>query len=185
MKTSPRTIALAVATLPYLLAACSTPTTPGAPRPSDFPDVPAAIAVPSGNTLALTLKGSGLQNYECRAKSGAAGGYDWTLIGPEAALRDKSDALVGRHYAGPAWEYGDGSKVTGKVVADVASPGTGNIPWLLLKGTPSGSGQLAGVTYIQRLNTSGGTAPSDPCGAAQAGTKKSTRYSADYAFYKG
>jgi Protein of unknown function (DUF3455) len=147
--------------------------------------LPAAIAVPAGNTLAVTLKGSGLQNYECRAKPGAAGGFDWVFISPEAALRDKSDALVGRHSAGPQWEYGDGSKVTGKVVADAAAPAAGNIPWLLLKGTATGTGVLAGVTYVQRTNTEGGVAPSETCNAQLAGTKKSVRYSADYLFYKG
>jgi predicted small secreted protein len=176
MKSTTRTTLLAA--LPLVLAACST-AGPGAGN-----DVPAAIAVPSGNAFAFTLKGSGLQNYECRAKAGGSGGYDWALIGPEAALRDKNDALVGRHFAGPIWEYGDGSAVSGKVLADAPAPVAGNIPWLLLKGTPSGTGQLGGVTYIQRIHTSGGTAPSDTCNASQAGAKKSVRYSADYLFYK-
>jgi hypothetical protein len=148
--------------------------------------LPAAIAVPSGNSLAVTLKGSGLQNYECRAKADAAGSYDWAFIGPEAALRDKSDALVGRHSPGPQWEYGDGSKVTGKMVADVPAPKPGSIPWLLLKGTSSGTGGvLSGVTYVQRTNTEGGVAPSDACNASAVGTRKAVRYSADYLFYKG
>jgi hypothetical protein len=147
-------------------------------------NVPAAIAVPTGNSLAVTLKGSGLQNYECRAKPGTPGGYDWAFVGPEAALRDKGDVLVGRHSAGPVWEYGDGSKVTGKVVADSAAPAAGNIPWLLLKGTASGTGVLAGVTYIQRTNTEGGVAPSETCNARAVGTAKGVRYTADYLFYK-
>ena len=164
-----------------LLAACAAPTgTVGKPD-----DVPAAIAVPSGHTLALTLKGNGLQNYECRVKADAAGGYDWVFVAPEAALRDK-DAIVGRHYAGPTWEYGDGSKVAGKVLANVAAPTAGNIPWLLLQGTASPApGRLAGTTYVQRVNTTGGVAPSDVCNASTAGTKKDVRYSADYLFYKG
>jgi Protein of unknown function (DUF3455) len=147
--------------------------------------LPAAIAAPSGTTLAVTLKGSGFQNYECRAKAGAAGGYDWALVGPEAALRDRNDALVGKHTPGPQWEYGDGSKVTGKLVADSAAPSPGNIPWLLLKGTSTGTGVLAGVTYVQRTNTEGGVAPSEACTASAAGTRKGMRYTADYLFYKG
>ncbi len=170
----------------FAVAGCSTS---GGPLSSSSPSaaddrVPAAIAAPTGAKLAMTLKGSGLQNYECRPKAGVAGGFDWTLLGPEAALRDKSDALVGRHYAGPTWEYADGSKVTGTVVADAAAPASGSIPWLLLKGTSSGNGAFAGTTYVQRIATSGGTAPSEPCNASLAGTKKATRYSADYRFYK-
>jgi hypothetical protein len=171
--------------VPFAFAACSGmgPTT-AAPG-SGAPDVPAAIAAPTGNKLAMTLKGSGLQNYECRAKTGG-GGYDWAFVGPEAALRDKSDALVGRHYGGPTWEYGDGSKVTGKVVADVPSPNPGNIPWLLLSGTSTAQdGALRGTTYIQRVNTSGGVAPAEPCTASTAGQKKGVRYTADYVFYRG
>ncbi len=170
--------------LPFAFAACNTAPTTAAPG-SGAPDVPAAIAAPSGNKVAMTLKGTGLQNYECRAKSGGAG-YDWAFVGPEAALRDKSDALVGRHYGGPTWEYGDGSKVTGKVVADVPSPSAGNIPWLLLAGTSTAQdGALRGTTFVQRVNTTGGVPPSEPCTASTAGQKKGVRYTADYVFYRG
>jgi hypothetical protein len=166
------------------LAACGT-TDPKAPGGLNASNIPASIAAPSGNKLAFTLRGSGVQNYECRAKAEAAGGYDWVFVAPEAALYDKSDALVGRHYGGPTWEYGDDSKVTGKVVADSPAPAAGNIPWLLLQGTPAArGGVLAGVTYVQRVNTNGGVSPSDACSAATAGTKKGVRYSADYLFYK-
>jgi hypothetical protein len=171
-----------VAAMPLTLTACGMFGSGG----SSGPEIPAAIAVPTSATLAVTLKGSGMQNYECRSKAGAAGGYDWVFVAPEAALRDKSDALVGRHFAGPSWEYGDDSKVTGKVLADAPAPEAGNIPWLLLKGTAAPlPGVFNGVTYIQRISTSGGTAPSDACSAATAGAKKGVRYSADYLFYKG
>ena len=177
---------LAVVVLPFVVAACSstgTGITGNTARPTE---IPSAIAVPSGATLAVTLKGAGIQNYECRAKTDAAGGFDWVFIAPEAVLKDKGDAIVGRHFAGPTWEYGDGSQVTGKVLATSAAPQAGNIPWLLLKGTAAGTpGALAGVTYVQRTNTDGGTAPSDPCSAATVGTKKSARYTADYLFYRG
>ena len=168
---------LAVLCLPVALTACS------GLGMSGVSTVPAAIAVPSGNTLAFTLKGTGFQNYECRAAT--AGGYEWAFVSPEAALRDKGDALVGRHYGGPTWEHGDGSKVTGKVLANAPAPVAGNIPWLLLQGTSGAMpGMLKGVTYVQRINTDGGTAPSTPCSAAAAGSKTQVRYSADYLFFK-
>jgi len=43
---------------------------------------------------------------------------------------------------------------------------------------------MTGVTYVQRLNTVGGVAPTDACNAAVVGTKKQVNYQADYNFYK-
>ena len=172
---------LAIAALPITLAACSGLGSMGMMK---SPEVPAAIAVPSGNKVAYTLKGSGLLNYECRAKADASG-FDWALASPEAVLRDKNDAIVGKYYGGPTWEYGDGSKVTGKQLATAPAPAAGNIPWQLVQANPSpGNGTLNGVTYIQRINTNAGTAPSDPCSSATVAGKKQVRYSADYVFYK-
>ncbi len=176
----------AVVALPFAFAACGTLPASAPEAPTTKPaDIPASIAAPSGSTLAVTLKGAGLQNYECRVKADGAGGYDWVFVAPEAVLRNPDGVLVGKHYAGPSWEYGDGSKVTGKVLAMAPAPRAGNLPWLLLQGTAAAApGTLAGVTYVQRANTAGGTAPSDPCSASMIGTKKAVRYSADYLFYK-
>lgn len=180
------TRAITVVVLPFALGACDSLRPPDpASISARSGDVPAAIAAPSGATLALTLKGSGLQNYECRTKADAAGGYDWVLVSPEAVLRDQADGVVGRHYAGPTWEYGDGSKVTGKVLATVPAPQAGNLPWLLLQGTAAATpGALAGVTHVQRVDTVGGVAPSDSCSGALAGARQAVRYSADYVFYR-
>ena len=171
---------LAVVVLPFALAACS------GMGMMTAPEVPAAIAVPAGNKLAFQYKGSGLLNYECRAKAEAASGAEWALASPDAALRDKNDALVGKYYGGPTWEHADGSKVTGKQLAVSPAPTTGNIPWQLVQANPAtGSGVMTGVTYIQRINTNAGVAPAEPCSAAVAGKKSQVRYSADYLFYKG
>ncbi len=172
---------LAIAALPIVLSACSGMGSLGMMK---APGVPAAISVPSGNSVAYFLKGSGLLNYECRAKSDASG-FDWVLASPDAVLRDKNDAIVGKYYGGPTWEHGDGSKVTGKQLATAPAPTAGNIPWQLVQAVPSpGSGALNGVTYIQRINTNAGVAPSDPCNAGSVAGKKQVRYSADYVFYK-
>ena len=175
MTAFPRT--LAAIAIPLAVVACgSVPSKGTTENTLAASNVPAALAVPSGNKLAFKLRGSGVQNYECRAKAGAPGGHEWTLTGPEAALYDRSDTLVGRHYAGPTWEYGDDSKVTGKVLADAAAPTAGSVSWLLLQGTPANrGGVLSGVTYIQRVNTDGGVAPSDACTSATVGTKKGVR----------
>ena len=47
-----------------------------------------------------------------------------------------------------------------------------------------GAGSMTGVTYIQRVNTKGGVAPTDACTAAMAGMKTTVPYQADYVFYK-
>lgn len=171
---------LVVSTLPVALAACGSA---GMPTGSD---VPAAIAVPSGNRLAFTLKASGLLNYVCRARAGAAGGDDWVVGPPEAVLRDPGGAIVGKLSGGPTWEHGDGSRVTGKVLATAAAPIPGNLPRQLVQAHPApGARTLDGVTYIQRIHTEGGTAPSDACDAATVGKTKPVRFAADYVFYKG
>lgn len=148
------------------------------------PDVPAAIAVPDGNKPSMTLNGSGLLSYECRAKAGAADTFEWAFAGPDAKLTEKGGATVGKYYGGPTWEHSDGSKVTGKQLA-VSPASPGNIPLQLVQANPStGSAKFSDVTYIQRVNTKGGVAPSDPCNAATVGAKKTVNYSADYVFYK-
>ena len=93
--------------------------------------------------------------------------------------------MVGKYYGGPTWEAADGSKVGGKQLAVAPSPNPGSIPLQLVQASPAmGSGAMNGVSYIQRLNTMGGVAPMDACGAASAGTKKTVKYQADYVFYK-
>jgi hypothetical protein len=43
---------------------------------------------------------------------------------------------------------------------------------------------MTGITYIQRINTKGGVAPSDACNSAFAGSRKMVPYQADYVFYR-
>ena len=179
-----RPVVLAVCASSVLLAACSGMSGPQSTA-TVAPPVPAAVAVPAGNKLAFTLKGSGLLNYECRAKADSAGLFEWALVSPDAVLRDSSDALVGKYYGGPTWEHADGSKVTGKQLAVSPAPVTGNIPWQLVQANPStGTGVLNGVTYVQRINTNAGVAPGDVCSAATVAARKQVRYSADYLFFK-
>ena len=64
---------------------------------------------------------------------------------------------VGRHYAGPNWEYMDGSAVVGKVAGRAPGKTPKDIPWLKLSATSHrGKGLFSDVTTIQRINTSGG-----------------------------
>ena len=147
---------------------------------------PPAITVPAGNTLALTLLGAGDLIYECKAKADMPGVYEWAFAGPVAVLYDKSSmAPAGKYYAGPTWEAKDGSKVGGKQLGVSPSPTAGSIPLQLVQaGASTGTGAMSGISFIQRMNTKGGVAPKDPCGAGNAGVKVMVKYEADYLFYK-
>jgi hypothetical protein len=147
-------------------------------------ELPEAIRVPAGHNQVLATVGKGELTYECREKKDAAGAFEWAFAGPVATLSDASGTTVGKYYAGPTWESMDGSKVTGKQVA--VSPNTpDSIPLQLVKANPStGNGAMVGVSYIQRLATRGGIAPTLPCSAEQKGRKQQVAYQADYVFYK-
>ena len=153
---------------------------------SAFAADPAAITVPAGNKLALTLLGAGDLAYECKAKADMPGVYEWTFAGPVAVLYDKtSKAAVGKYYAGPTWEANDGSKVGGKQLGVSPSMMPASIPLQLVQaGASTGMGAMSGITFIQRMNTKGGVAPKDPCGASNVGAKMMVKYEADYLFYK-
>ena len=74
--------------------------------------------------------------------------------------------------------------------SDPAFVAPGAIPWLLLQVVgaqdgPTGGDKLSETTFIQRLNTSGGIAPSTGCAmATDVGKRAFVPYTADYFFYK-
>ena len=150
----------------------------------DNASLPEPVRVPAGHSIKLETVGTGEITYECREKKDAAGAFEWAFVAPVATLSDMQQKSIGKYYGGPTWEAADGSKVTGKQVA-VAPASAGNIPLQLVKADPAmGSGAMVGVTYIQRLETKGGVAPSAACNAAAAGTKQQVGYQAKYVFYK-
>ena len=106
---------------------------------------------------------------------------------PDAKLFDDKGKLVAKHFAGPTWEAKDGSAVKGTVTGRVDSPTPATaIPWLRLSATPvSGSpnGLLTKTTFIQRVATTGGVAPTDGCNTKKAGKKAKVPYTADYYFW--
>ncbi len=174
-----------------LLAACGNMGTMGSGSSSTMKPmftqttIPAAVQVPAGNKVAMETTGVGEITYMCSAKKDMAGQFEWVFVGPDAALMDRSGKTVGKYYGPPAtWESMDGSKLTATQVA-VATNGTGNIPYQLVKANPAmGSGMMNGVTYIQRVATEGGVAPDMVCGDKSVGTKRVVKYQADYIFYK-
>lgn len=146
-------------------------------------ELPENVRPPAGHSMSLHTVGVGEITYECRAKAGGDT-HEWVFVAPVATLADRTGKAVGRYYGGPTWEAADGSKVTGKQVA-IAPAAKGSIPLQLVKAEPAtGVGAMTGVTYIQRINTKGGVAPSEACDANRAGTRAQVRYEADYVFYR-
>jgi len=142
--------------------------------------------VPAGERAVDRLFARGVQIYTCRAKSGANNGTEWVFVGPEAQLFDMQGALAGTHYAGPHWEGSDGSKIVGAVKARAEAAEAGAIPWLLLSArSVGGTGRYAQVTSVQRVNTSGGSAPAQGCSPATIGDTARVPYTADYVLFAG
>ena len=144
-----------------------------APDLSDFP----TLQVPAGNKVAFHAYAEGVQIYRWD-------GASWVFVAPEATLYADAGhhGVIGTHYAGPTWESGSGSKVVGQVL-ERATPDPNAIPWLLLKAkSTDGPGIFAEVTYIQRVNTVGGKAPTAP--GDYVGELVRVPYTAEYFFYR-
>ena len=148
------------------------------------PPVPGALEVEAGNHLFLKAHAVGVQTYSCNA---AGAGHAWTFVAPTADLSHAQGRQVGRHYAGPTWEWDDGGWVKAARVDGVTVDPTA-IPWLLLKVTSRSAdptGRLWRTTFIQRINTTGGLAPAaGSCNAATVGTRQHVPYTADYLFFR-
>ena len=153
------------------------------------PETPDVIDAPAGATVLARFRAVGVQIYTCAATPGTSGGatYAWTLKAPEALLYDAQGHPAGTHGAGPTWTANDGSSVKGMKLQEAASPAGDAIAWLLLRVTTrTGAGLLAPVSYVQRVNTTGGKAPAGGCDSTTAPTEESrAAYSADYYFYTG
>jgi FtsP/CotA-like multicopper oxidase with cupredoxin domain len=143
--------------------------------------VPQQLQPPANEQLILQVHAKGDQVYTCKEDVTQ---FTWTLKAPDAQLFDNDGKPFGKHFAGPSWEAKDGSRVTGKAVANAPSSDADSIPWLLVNiVSHEGSGVLSRATTIQRLNTKGGKAPATGCDASHAGQEVRVPYSADYLFY--
>jgi len=143
-------------------------------------DTPAELAPAEDQDLAFVLDATGVQKYSCNA---TCNGAEWTFVAPEADLFERH-RLVGTHYAGPTWEYEDGSTVVAAVVAGATLDATA-IPWVLLSAVSHGDivGEMTEVTAIQRLETTGGLAPATGCDVHHLGATADVPYTARYFFY--
>jgi len=146
--------------------------------------VPDSLAPPAGLKRVLEASATGVQIYRCGPPKGAEGAAAavWNFEAPRATLTDQRGEGVARHYAGPTWEATDGSKITGKVASKADAKEAGAIAWLLLNTESAGTpGRLDHVRAVQRLFTSGGSAPQGPC--SKVGEVLEVPYKAMYVFW--
>jgi hypothetical protein len=166
------------------------------------PPVPTDVEVLAPNEAFLVGHAVGTQNYVC-APSSSIGHVAWTLFTPEATLFSDEGEQLTTHFFSPnpaenqlvraTWQDSrDSSTVWARVTGSSTDPtfvAAGAIPWLRLEaaGTqvgPTGGSTLARTTFVQRLNTIGGAAPSTGCELpTDLGRKAFVPYTADYFFY--
>jgi hypothetical protein len=82
---------------------------------ADAQQAPKELQPPPNERLVLRVHGKGDQIYTCK---GDGGQFAWVLKAPEAQLTDQNGKPFGKHFAGPSWEANDGSRITGKAVAN-------------------------------------------------------------------
>jgi Protein of unknown function (DUF3455) len=165
------------------------------------PMVPGTLQVPAGNRPFFLGHATGTQNYIC-LPSGS--GVSWTLVGPQATLFNDDDRQVITHFLSPNPDEGglaratwqdshDTSAVWARAIASSSDPNfvaAGAIPWLLLQVVgnedgPDDGDRLTRATYLHRVNTVGGPAPSTGCAQlSDVGARAFAPYLADYVFYR-
>ena len=162
-----------------LFLGLASPGRAGNPADNRDPDLGACstLEVEAGNKVAFHVYAEGVQIYRWN-------GASWIFEGPEATLFADAggNGQIGIHYAGPTWESVSGSTVRGAVL-ERCTPDADAIPWLLLEAVdPIGPGIFQSVTFIQRINTTGGTAPTEP--GTVVGEVAEVPYTAEYLFYR-
>ena len=156
--------------------------------------IPSAVDLPvnfpGGNTRVATYFAEGVQKYKSQLKAGSnPATYEWVFVAPEADLYDATNAKIGTHGAGPTWQLSGSTSdsIYGQQFSpakSVASPDPTSIDWLLLmpKTGKVATGIFSNVSYIQRIETKGGKAPTTlPLGSGETAHVK---YTAIYRFTK-
>ena len=201
---------LSTAVLPQDSAASKKPTR-SAEHEIVPPPVPEKIQVEAGFTAFFEGHAEGTQNYVCKPSSN--GGFAFVLFTPQATLSNDGGKQLTTHFFSPnpfeanidptvvgdrairaTWQDSrDSSTVWAKL--DKASTDSnfvapGAIAWVLLDVTgaqngPTGGDTLTPSIFIQRVNTSGGVAPSTGCASpSDVGNEAFVHYTADYFFYE-
>ena len=163
------------------------------------PIVPPGLEVEAPNQAFRVGHAFGSQNYECQPVD-SLGRVGWTLFTPQATLFNDQDEQLITHFNSlnpdevnvvrATWQDSvDSSLVWARAVA-VATVDPDAIPWVKLvrvgsRVGPTGGTTLSDTTFVQRVNTRGGLAPSTGCDhLPDVGKKAFMPYTADYFFYK-
>jgi hypothetical protein len=164
------------------------------------PSVPSNIQVSADHKAFLVGHAYGTQNYVCLPTG-------WVNFSPTATLFDDFDKQIITHFLSPnpdepgfppraTWQSSaDSSAVWAKTTPAETSTdpnfvAPGAIAWLRLEVVgeddgPTGGDRLTKTTFIQRVNTQGGSAPATGCTLpSEVGNKQLVPYTADYFFYK-
>jgi hypothetical protein len=184
--------ALAVLTMAVSLSAAGQTVTP--------PPVPGNLEVEAGNVPYLMMHAVGTQNHICLPRASGTG-LGWTFFGPQATLTDAAGQQFATHFLSgnpieggtprATWQHSRDTSATWALATatslDSNYVAAGAIPWLRLQVVgfqdgPSGGYKLSHTTFIQRVNTAGGLAPTTDC--PTIGAKLLVPYEADYVFYR-
>ncbi len=154
--------------------------------PQTCSPIPDSLQPPDGNKFFLQTYARGMQIYQGQRNPANPSELIWVNIAPLATLYTKpnfTDAII-NHFAGPSWQFIKGQfkdeKVVGKKLKGSTQDATA-IQWLLLQAIDSLSTPHNPVTFVQRICTQGGLAPSTPPTAV--GQLDSIPYTASYLFY--
>ncbi|HEX6035751.1 MAG TPA: DUF3455 domain-containing protein, partial [Anaerolineales bacterium] len=177
------------------------------------PPMPPDLEVPAGNKLFLVGHAIGTQNYVCLPSGTGVNFVLFTpeatlfddegeqiithFFSPNPDEPNTNPKVVSDNLIRAAWQD---SRDTSTVWAKLAKPehsstdsdfvAHNSIAWLKLttagvEDGPTGGDRLSNTSFIQRLNTRGGLAPSTGCASlADVGTTAFVPYRADYFFYK-
>ena len=178
------------------------------------PKTPPAITPPAGNSAFVVGHAVGTQGYVCLPKdtgaswtvngsrpeairsASSSSGKDFEITHFLSPNTDPNEhAPNPLPFGSPTWRSSlDGSVVWAKAltppVASGSDPSSGATPCLLLQtiGSKPGrsrGGDLSQTTFIQRLNTNGGSAPGTGCSAStDVGKQTLVAYTADYYFFR-
>jgi len=182
------TFALVITSCKKEQNASSNPISSNAQAISTCSPIPDTLKVPEGNKFVLQAFARGFQIYEVQRSATDPNVFAWVNIAPLADLYATPDFknLLIHHFAGPTWEFLKGPFKGEQVVATKVSgvtPDVTAIQWLLLKADPTRSSADNQITFVQRICTAHGLAPTTGNDEAHLGQKDSIPYTASYLFY--
>lgn len=152
-------------------------------------EIPDSLKVPEGNRLVDDGYATGFQIYQVKRSASDPNVFAWVNIAPLATLYQKPDFTnqMSLHFAGPTWLLtkgpNKGQRIVGKRIQGITVDETA-IQWLLLQAVDELSSADNTITYVQRLSTVGGLAPTTGADEAHLGKLDSIPYTAHYLFYE-